>query len=111
MQYRSSKRVTSKEDGSMVPRPEFIRKAIYRGYEKVGKDALLVVLATFLLRLPSLFEPPWYDDEGIYAAVANSLLNGQSLYTQVLDNRPPGIYLIYSVIIGLFGPNLLFIKL
>ncbi|MSQ14385.1 MAG: hypothetical protein EXR50_00765 [Dehalococcoidia bacterium] len=95
----------------MVLRPNYIKKAIFKGFEMSGKDLLLVVLATLVLRLPSLFEPPWYDDEGIYAAVANSLLNGQSLYTEVLDNRPPGIYFIYAAIIHLFGPNLAFIKL
>ena len=95
----------------MVASLESIIKALYSRYNDLSKDVLVVVLVTFLLRLPSLFEPPWYDDEGIYAAVANSLLNGQRLYTEVIDNRPPGIYLLYALIMGVFGPNLLFIKL
>ncbi len=95
----------------MVSHLGLISRDIYGKYINLNKDVLAVLLLTFLLRLPSLFEPPWYDDEGIYAAVANSLLNGQRLYTEVLDNRPPGIYLLYAVIIGVFGPNLAFIKL
>ncbi|GEM_PF-2016470 len=98
----------------MVARLELIIKALFSPPQadgKLGKDVLVVVLVTFLLRLPSLFEPPWYDDEGIYAAVANSLLNGQRLYTEVLDNRPPGIYFLYALIMVVFGPNLFFIKL
>lgn len=66
--------------------------------------ALAAVLAlTMLLRVPSLFEPPWYDDEGIYAAVAHGMVNGRDLYSEILDNRPPGIYFIYGLLLAWSG--------
>ncbi len=50
-----------------------------------------------ILRLPSLFEPHWYGDEGIYASVAYALEHGRKLYVNVFDNRLPGIYYLYSL--------------
>lgn len=70
-----------------------------------------VLLATLLLRLPSLFEPPWYDDEGIYAAVAQSMLAGSRLYTDVADSRPPGMYLIYALLLAVNSFDVFAVKL
>lgn len=50
-----------------------------------------------LLRVPSLFEPHWYGDEGIFAAVARALESGKKLYVDVFDNRTPGIYYLYAL--------------
>lgn len=50
----------------------------------------------FLLRFPSLFEPIWYGDEGIYQVIGSSLNNGMLLYKEVFDNKPPLLYLLYS---------------
>jgi len=69
-----------------------------------------VCVAFILLRIPSLFEPHWYADEGIYAAVAYAMRHGQTLYTQIWDNKPPLIYYLYTAagnIIGLKIFNLL----
>ncbi len=58
---------------------------------------LLVILAfVFILRLPSLVEPYWYGDEGIYLAVAQALRRGAVLYRDIWDNKTPLIYLIYA---------------
>ncbi len=50
----------------------------------------------FLLRLPSLFEPLWYGDEGIYQVIGTSLNNGKLLYAEIFDNKPPLLYWLYS---------------
>ncbi len=74
--------------------------------------ALAAILAvTLLLRVPSLLEPPWYDDEGIYAAVANAMLHGSRLYTDVSDNRPPGMYLLYAALIAVGNADVFAVKL
>ena len=40
----------------------------------------LILFLTFIFRFPSLFEPFWYGDEGIFAAVARNLnLGGQKV--------------------------------
>ncbi|MBI2028083.1 MAG: hypothetical protein HYT07_00605 [Candidatus Levybacteria bacterium] len=61
----------------------------------------------YLLRFPSLFEPYWYGDEGVYHAVGMSLNNGLLLYRDIFDNKPPLLYIIYSI----FQSNLFLIKL
>lgn len=60
-----------------------------------------LILATFiffLLRLPSLIEPYWYGDEGIYQVIGNALLNGKLLYKEIWDNKPPLLYIIYALL-------------
>ena len=60
-----------------------------------------VIFSTFLffiLRLPSLFEPLWYGDEGIYQVVGNSINHGKLLYSQIFDNKPPFLYWLYAIL-------------
>lgn len=57
----------------------------------------IAVTAFIILRLPSLFEPHWYGDEAVYAAVAHAIEKGRTLYVDVWDNKPPGIYFIYMI--------------
>lgn len=59
---------------------------------------VIIFLALFIiLRLPSLFEPHWYGDEGIYASIAYAIEHGKKLYIDVFDNRLPGIYYLYTL--------------
>lgn len=57
----------------------------------------LLVLVVFL-RLPSLFEPYWYGDEGIYFAVAEGLKRGRILYREITDNKTPLIYYLFALL-------------
>jgi len=50
----------------------------------------------FILRLPSLFEPYWYGDEGIYQAIGLRINSGGILYQNAFDNKPPLLYVFYS---------------
>ncbi len=76
----------------------------------------------FLLRLPSLFEPYWYGDEGIYQTIGLALSRGAVLYRDTWDNKPPAIYYLnsffssdqftirlISLIIGLIGVAFFFL--
>lgn len=67
----------------------------------------LILFGIFCLRFPSLFEPFWYGDEGIFAAVARNLNFGGVLYQTAWDNKPPLIYLTYSTIFRFFGVSIL----
>src|SRR5260221_5506199 len=61
----------------------------------------------FLLRLPSLFEPYWYGDEGIYEVIGYAMRHGRILYSGIWDNKPPLLYLIYALFSGdQFGAKL-----
>jgi hypothetical protein len=57
---------------------------------------LFIILILFVvLRLPSLFEPYWYTDEGIYGSVAYGMSQGKYLYSGVYDHKPQLIFYIY----------------
>ena len=73
--------------------------------------AVLLVAFVLLLRLPTLFEPPYFGDEGIFAAVASRLLGGERLYADVWDNKPPLIYLVYAAVLQVFGPSIVALRL
>jgi hypothetical protein len=52
------------------------------------------------LRLPSLFEPYWYGDEGIYQVIGSGLHSGRQFYSEVWDNKPPLLFVIYYLANG-----------
>lgn len=62
-----------------------------------------VCLLFFLLRFPSLFEPYWYGDEGVYFTIGKALNQGRFLYIEIWDNKPPLLYLFYAVFNDLFS--------
>lgn len=64
---------------------------------KNHKFIVLLLSLVFLLRIPSLFEPYWYGDEGIYLSIGRAINNGFLLYRDVFDNKPPMIYLIAAL--------------
>ncbi len=68
---------------------------------------LIVGFLFVLLRLPSLIEPHWYGDEGIYQVVGRAIASGRILYKDIWDNKPPVLYVLYALVYG----NLFWIKL
>jgi len=60
--------------------------------------AIFITFLFFILRLPSLFEPLWYGDEGIYQVIGTSLNHGKLLYSQIFDNKPPLLYWLYAIL-------------
>lgn len=72
---------------------------------------VLILLLIFLMRLPSLYEPFWYGDEGIFAAVARNLNLGGVLYQTAWDNKPPMIYLTYAAIFHTLGVSMFWLRL
>ncbi len=55
-----------------------------------------ILCGFFILRFPSLFEPYWYGDEGVYQTLGLAINNGSLLYQDIWDNKPPLLYMIYS---------------
>lgn len=72
---------------------------------------LLAIAAVATMRLPTLADPHYYTDEGIFAAVAQRLLAGHALYTGAWDDKPPLIYWTYTLILGVFGPSMVALRL
>jgi len=52
----------------------------------------LAGLITVLLRIPSLFEPYSYADEGIYLVLGKAFREGLVFYKDMHDNKPPLLY-------------------
>jgi 4-amino-4-deoxy-L-arabinose transferase-like glycosyltransferase len=69
-----------------------------------GLLTLVVLLAaTCVLRLPALVSHPFNIDESYYSAGAAELVAGGTFFRDVVDHKPPGIYLIYALIYRLAG--------
>ncbi len=58
---------------------------------------LVLILLTIILRIPSLFEPYWYGDEGIYLTLGQAINKGLLLYRDIHDNKPPVLYLLAAL--------------
>lgn len=58
---------------------------------------LLSFLIFFLLRLPSVFEPFTYGDEGIYLTLGQAFRKGLVFYRDIHDNKPPLLYLMAAL--------------
>lgn len=72
-----------------------------KNFFQKNKFIIILLLVVFILRLPSLFEPYWYGDEGIYLAVGMAIKKGFLLYRDVFDNKPPLIYLLSALCGGI----------
>src|SRR3989338_1589020 len=59
---------------------------------------LLTSFFFFLLRWPSLFEPYWYGDEGVYQAVGMIINSGVPLYSGAWENKPPLLLILYALL-------------
>ena len=58
---------------------------------------LSFVIFGLILRLPSLFEPYWNSDEGVYLAVGQAIRRGFLVYKDIYDNKPPLLHLLAAV--------------
>jgi 4-amino-4-deoxy-L-arabinose transferase-like glycosyltransferase len=70
-----------------------------------ARSALLLLGVCLGLRLPSLLRPCLSDDEATYCVVAREMLHGRVLYRDVVDHKPPLIYLTYAATQSLGGPQ------
>ena len=58
---------------------------------------IFALLIFFFLRVPSLFEPFTYGDEGIYLALGQAANKGLVWYKEIHDNKPPMLYLVAAL--------------
>ena len=68
---------------------------------------MLYAILFLILRLPSLFEPYWYGDEGIYLSLGQGIRHGLLLYQQIHDNKPPTLYYLAAFVHTVFGFRLI----
>ncbi|MGK7921703.1 MAG: ArnT family glycosyltransferase [Trichodesmium sp.] len=68
-------------------------------------------LLSFFLRFWTLFVSVLDKDESIYILGADSLLNGNLPYTEIWDNKPPGIFILFSLTMLIFGNSIVSIRI
>ncbi|MDD3532306.1 MAG: hypothetical protein PHR64_00540 [Candidatus Shapirobacteria bacterium] len=78
-------------------KPFFFLEKIETKTKNWSAPLLVLLFIVLLLRLPSLFEPFWYGDEGIYLTLGQSVRQGQTLYRDIHDNKPPLLYWLAGV--------------
>ncbi len=67
---------------------------------------LPVVFLTYFLRLPSFGEAFCNPDvEGIAYSACN-LLDGGAVYTEGVETKPPGVYMVFASVFAAFGRNM-----
>lgn len=69
----------------------------------------LALLATVIVRLPTLFSGFYNPDETCYATIGQRLLEGDRLYLDIIDHKPPLIYYIYSLFALVGGSAAIFV--
>ena len=74
---------------------KYISKAIK--LLKQHEGIFLILVFAFFLRIPSLFEPYWHGDEGIYLTLGMAMRKGLVFYGQIHDNKPPLLYLLAGI--------------
>lgn len=61
-------------------------------------EALIILLCLLIvLRIPNLFDPYWYGDEGIYLTIGVAMRQGARLYAEIIDHKTPIIYYLAMV--------------
>ncbi len=71
---------------------------------KWGPFLLLAISSVIVLQARlKLLAIPLERDEGGFAYIGHWLLQGKSLYTDMVDNKLPGLYLLYLGFTNLFG--------
>ena len=72
-----------------------------------NEGLILILVFTVILRIPSLFEPYWYGDEGIYLTLGQALKKGLVFYRDIHDNKPPLLYFLAALAGNVFYFRLL----
>ncbi len=62
-----------------------------------NEPVVVMMLTVAVLRIPSLLEPLWYGDEGIYMLMGQALRHGLVWYKEIHDNKPPLLYLLAAL--------------
>ncbi|NEP90225.1 MAG: hypothetical protein F6K18_27250 [Okeania sp. SIO2C2] len=72
---------------------------------------LAFLLLSFFLRFWTLFVSVLDKDESIYILGADSLLNGNLPYIEIWDNKPPGIFILFSLTMLILGKSIVSIRI
>lgn len=63
---------------------------------------IVLLVVAFIARL-RLLGIPFERDEGVFTYIGRALWEGELLYTDLYDNKLPGLYLVYGLFAQVFG--------
>ena len=63
----------------------------------ISHALVFLLLIVVLFRIPNLFEPYWYGDEGISLTLGQAIRHGLILYRDIHDNKTPLLYIIAAI--------------
>jgi len=69
------------------------------------------ILLSIALRFLSFQYSVIDHDESTYLVIAQEILDGKTLYVDVWDVKPPGIFLLFAVLLKVFGHSICMIRL
>ena len=72
---------------------------------------ILFAALSVLFRFMSFHFSVADHDESTYLVVAQEILKGKTLYVDIWDTKPPGIFLIFSSFISIFGHSIVAVRL
>lgn len=75
---------------------------VERAFRPAWRAALIIVILTALIRANVMGDPNYHVDEPFYLLVAERMHAGATLYVDIWDRKPPGIYLVNYVISALW---------
>ncbi len=83
-----------------------------RGRSRISPRALYAwsIAITVVLLLPLLIFP-FSNDQALYFLSGRKILEGAVHYRDILDLKPPLIYHIYALAVGLFGPSVIAVRI
>jgi 4-amino-4-deoxy-L-arabinose transferase-like glycosyltransferase len=80
--------------------------------KKIHPEILgLFILLAIGLRFFSFYPMVIDHDESTYLVIAQEMLKGKIYWVDLFDTKPPGIFIVYSVLIGIAGKSIFFIRL
>lgn len=71
----------------------------------------LLLLLAVAFRFFSFFPLVIDHDESTYIVIANELLQGKTYWVDLIDTKPPGVFLVYMGLIALLGKSVFLLRL
>src|SRR5689334_19457022 len=70
---------------------------------------LLILFGLALFALPTITYPPDVD-QGDFATIAQGILHGKVMYTQLWNPKPPATFFLYALVFGSVGPSMMAVR-
>jgi hypothetical protein len=68
-----------------------------------GRALVAIAILFVVVRALPILTLPLGNDQGAYLMIGQGLLEGKQLYRDLMDTKPPGIFVVYAGIAKLFG--------